>query len=51
MGEKSEYESRWEPDYAIADQPDWGDQETKVHGNIKCSVIGTQLVSLGTTRK
>ena len=51
MGEKPEYEARWEPDHAIADQPDLGDQETKVHGNIKCSALGTQLISLGAARK
>lgn len=51
MGGKPEYEARWEPDHAIADQPDPGDQETKGQGNIKYSAIGTQLISLSAARK
>lgn len=51
MGGKPEYEARWEPDHAMADQPDMGDQVTKIHGSKKCSAVGTQFISLGTARK
>lgn len=50
MEGKPEYEARWEPDHAIAEAV-LGDQETKVHGYIKCSAIGTQLISLGAARR
>lgn len=46
MGEKPEYEARWEPDHAVVDRPN-GDQEAKVHSHIKCSALDTQLFNLG----